>query len=74
MRLWQDDEIESLQLLWAEGRSAADIALKLKRSRNSVIGKLHYLDLLGEERFKDQKRGISLGGSVLVGGRARSSS
>ncbi len=64
MILWDDEQIETLRQLWTAGHSAAEIALKLKRSRNSIIGKLHYLNMLGDERFKDRVAKISLGSMV----------
>ena len=62
MILWDDQQIELLRQLWTAGHSAAEIATKLGRSRNSIIGKLHYLDLLGQERFKDRVKKITLAG------------
>jgi GcrA cell cycle regulator len=57
--LWREDGlVESLKRLWAEGLSATVIAAKLKApSRNSVIGKLHRLGLLGD-RTRQRQRNI----------------
>lgn len=44
-RAWSDDEDTYLKAMWADGWSASHIGKKLKRTRNSVIGKAHRLKL-----------------------------
>ena len=45
---WTDTRIERLKQLWADGRSASDIAALLGGvTRNAVIGKVHRLGLPG---------------------------
>ncbi len=60
MKPWNDSELDSLRLLWKAGISATDIGKKLGRSRNSIIGKLYHLDLLGEQREADRITTITL--------------
>ena len=46
--IWTDEKIEVLRRLWADGRSASEIALTLGDvTRNAVIGKAHRLGLSG---------------------------
>ncbi len=42
---WSADHIADLTRLWSEGHSASVIGKQLGRTRNSVIGKVHRLDL-----------------------------
>jgi len=43
---WTDDRVERLKKLWAEGRSASQIAKELGEvTRNAVIGKVHRLGI-----------------------------
>lgn len=45
---WNDERVEQLKKLWAEGLSASQIAGRLGGvSRNAVIGKVHRLGLAG---------------------------
>lgn len=45
---WNDERVELLKKLWAEGLSASQIASRLGSvSRNAVIGKVHRLGLSG---------------------------
>lgn len=45
---WNDERVEILKKLWAEGLSASQIAARLKgTSRNAVISKVHRLGLSG---------------------------
>lgn len=45
-RDWSEQEIETLTSMWADGKSATDIAKVLKkRSREAVLGKVHRLKL-----------------------------
>lgn len=46
MTTWTDDRIDALKRLWAEGKSASEIAGQLDGpSRNAVIGKAQRLGL-----------------------------
>ncbi len=42
---FSDAEIERLRELWAEGHSTAEIGRRMRRSKNSVIGKSGRIDL-----------------------------
>ena len=45
---WNDERVESLKKLWAEGLSASQIASRIGGvTRNAVIGKVHRLGLSG---------------------------
>jgi len=45
---WNDDRVEQLKRLWAEGLSASQIASRIGGvTRNAVIGKVHRLGLSG---------------------------
>ena len=45
---WNDERVELLKKLWAEGLSASQIAGRLGNvTRNAVIGKVHRLGLSG---------------------------
>src|SRR6056297_2884174 len=45
---WNDERVEQLKKLWAEGKSASQIAVESGGiSRNAVIGKVHRLGLAG---------------------------
>ena len=43
--VWTDDKIKKLKKLWQSGKSTAEIAKNLGMSKNSIIGKVHRLDL-----------------------------
>ncbi len=43
--IWTEDKIKTLKKLWTSGASTAEIAKKLGISKNSVIGKVHRLEL-----------------------------
>lgn len=64
---WTDERVEILTRLWAEGKSASQIAEILGDvSRNAVIGKAHRLGLSGRpspikrKSSKKEKKGISI--------------
>ena len=42
---WTDDKVKQLKKLWTKGKSAVEIAKELGISKNSVIGKVHRLNL-----------------------------
>lgn len=45
---WNDDQVEQLKALWAEGQSCSQIARQIPgASRSAVIGKVHRLGLAG---------------------------
>ncbi len=48
---WNDERVEQLRKLWAEGKSASQIAAEIGGvSRNAVIGKVHRLGLSGRPK------------------------
>jgi GcrA cell cycle regulator len=44
---WNDGEFARLDELWAEGHTTAEIARRMGRSKNSVVGKAHRRNLPG---------------------------
>ena len=42
---WTEDKIKKLKKLWQAGKATAEIAKALGMSKNSIIGKVHRLDL-----------------------------
>ncbi len=42
---WNEDTIERLRALWAEGHSTAEIGRRMGVSKNAVVGKAHRLNL-----------------------------
>jgi GcrA cell cycle regulator len=42
---WTDEMIEDLTTMWKEGLTTAEIAKKLGVSKNSIVGKVHRLNL-----------------------------
>lgn len=59
---WDEHEVSALRALWNEGKSASEIAVVLggDATRNSVMGKLFRLGLLGaRRRDADLWRGLS---------------
>lgn len=58
---WTDQRVELLRALWAEGRSAAQIARTLGGgvTRNAVIGKIHRLGLSGRPQPARPRRRAS---------------
>ena len=56
---WDDERVELLKKLWAEGLSASQIAGKMGGvTRNAVIGKVHRLGLSGRATPAKPQRGI----------------
>lgn len=49
-RGWNDDNTATAIRLWSEGVSAGDIGKQIGTSRNSVIGKIHRMNLQGGGR------------------------
>ena len=43
--VWTDDKVNMLTKLWLKGATTAEIAKKLGLSKNSIIGKVHRLNL-----------------------------
>ena len=43
--VWTEEKVKNLKKLWLKGASAAEIAKKLGLSKNSIIGKVHRLNL-----------------------------
>ena len=43
--VWTEEKIKNLKKLWTKGATTAEIAKKLGLSKNSVIGKVHRLNL-----------------------------
>lgn len=55
---WDDERVELLKKLWAEGLSASQIASKMGGvTRNAVIGKVHRLGLSGRATPAKPQRG-----------------
>ena len=42
---WTEDKIKKLKKLWQAGKATAEIAKSLGMSKNSIIGKVHRLNL-----------------------------
>ena len=60
---WTDERVESLRAMWADGRSASQIAKELGGvTRNAVIGKVHRLGLSnrapGTERIEELEAAV----------------
>jgi hypothetical protein len=51
---WDDERVDLLKTMWANGRSASEIGSALGASRNSVIGKIHRLGLTTRTQNKDK--------------------
>lgn len=43
--VWTDDKVKNLKKMWLKGATTAEIAKKLGLSKNSIIGKVHRLNL-----------------------------
>jgi GcrA cell cycle regulator len=54
---WSDEEIEALTRLYKDGLSAAQIAPKLGKTRNAIIGKIHRLFNPSERRPRPVAKG-----------------
>lgn len=60
---WNDERVELLKKLWAEGKSASQIASEIGGiSRNAVIGKVHRLGLAGRPKAGAAGGGAASGG------------
>lgn len=46
---WTDDELAELRRLWGDGLPTSEIARRIGRTKNSVVGKAHRLKLPGRE-------------------------
>ena len=69
---WNDERVELLRKLWAEGLSASQIAAQLGGvSRNAVIGKVHRLKLSSRGRATRCPRAPEKG---IIGGQRRQDS
>ena len=44
--VWTDDKIKKLKKMWQIGKATAEIAKSLGMSKNSIIGKVHRLNLV----------------------------
>jgi len=42
---WTEDKIKQLKKLWTKGKTTIEISKELGMSKNSIIGKVHRLDL-----------------------------
>lgn len=52
---WTEKETKLLQSLWAKGYSASRCAEEIKRSRNSIISKVHRMGLTDHGEVKRRK-------------------
>lgn len=43
--VWSEDKIKKLKKMWLAGKATAEIAKALGMSKNSIIGKVHRLEL-----------------------------
>lgn len=70
--IWTDERIEALKAMWAEGRSASEIAAALGGvTRNAVIGKVHRFKLPGRPKRPPKPRAtIAIGKRPSSRGRA----
>lgn len=55
--VWDEETIRSLQDLWTQGLSTAEIGRRLGVSKNAIVGKAHRLDL--EARPSPIRRGVA---------------
>jgi hypothetical protein len=44
-KAWTEDDIDQLRRLWAEDKSAAQIAREMDRTRSAILGAVHRLQL-----------------------------
>jgi GcrA cell cycle regulator len=56
---WDDDATRKLRTLWTQGHSANEIGRRLGRSKNSVVGRAHRLEL--ENRPSPIRGGVTRG-------------
>jgi GcrA cell cycle regulator len=72
---WNDERVDALKKLWADGLSASQIAGRLGGvTRNAVIGKVHRLGLAGRattSRMKSHPRRVRTAQAVKRGGMLR---
>lgn len=50
MSFWTDERVDLLKKLWRKGHSAGDIAERWGTTRNTVLGKVNRLGMLGTRR------------------------
>lgn len=55
---WTDEKVKQLKKLWVKGKSTIEIAKELGMSKNSVIGKVHRLDLTARPSPIKKKQGV----------------
>jgi GcrA cell cycle regulator len=53
---WSAPELDTLKKLHKEGLTATEVAKQLRRSRNSVLSKWHYLDLPKRDNYRGGRR------------------
>lgn len=71
---WNDERVEQLKKLWAEGKSASQIAAEIGGvSRNAVIGKVHRLGLSGRPKAGGSPKPRKSADSAEQAAHARSS-
>jgi len=61
--IWSEKKITQLQDLWAKGRTSGEIALRLKTTRGSVMGKIRRLGLHRKKLAK--KKSITVRKSIV---------
>lgn len=71
MMTWNDERVELLKKLWAEGLSASQIAVRLGEvTRNAVIGKCHRLGLSGRIALTPEQAKARKSAASKLGGKA----
>jgi GcrA cell cycle regulator len=62
---WTDERVETLKAMWAEGKSASQIAKELGGvTRNAVIGKVHRLGLSNRGPNGDRVEDVEIAGGA----------
>ena len=56
---WNDEMVESLKKMWDEGLSTGEIGKRLGVSKNSIVGKVHRLQLVARPSSIKKKDGSS---------------